>query len=530
MGTRCDLLPGVWLWLALVCVSAASACGEDSGSPPRDVAASTSDTAEPADLSSLDAAHVQGDADAAGAPPSDTWTTAWDESVPLPGVGTSVGTTLCLSTFPPTGTSPQALARRAHFYQRLKELGVRVIRHGFHWHHVEKKPGVYTWAANDQRVADAKAHGVELVAMVGYGNTWASKLGQAKDDPYFPPDDPADFAGWASALVKRYGAQIRRWEIWNEPNAGYRFWKGGGEDLNGDPKAYGALYIAAAKAIHAVDPGATVAFGSLFYLPQLIQGAEAFTTAAYASNPGFHAQVDALSYHPYSLYPPVNPPEKANQVAGGIENAVPVDETARRLRKLLASKGGARPLWITELGWPTEAAVTPERTADYLVRAYALALSEGVELLCWYTFMDHAPGTAKVIWEGVFGLHEWDGDLLDGTVPAPKPAAVAHAVLAHTLGPLRFSQRHTPAASDAPSHRLTFVADAGTDPGGQSAPVVHVVWDWQAEAPQERSFPARELRIYTAHDALGQPVAVSVASDRRVHLTVGQRPVYVLER
>src|SRR5579884_2979360 len=81
-----------------------------------------------------------------------------------------------------------------------------------------------------------------------------------------PPRDPADFAAYARAVVRRYGPDgsfwsrhpgvprmpVRTWQIWNEPNH-LVYWS----DQPFAP-GYVRLARAARDAIKGVDPGATV--------------------------------------------------------------------------------------------------------------------------------------------------------------------------------------------------------------------------------------------------------------------------------
>lgn len=277
---------------------------------------------------------------------------------------------------------------------------------------MEPAPGAFDFSGPDEALGAAEAAGVEVVAMLGYGNPWATSVPEAtaQDDEFYPPDDPADFGRFAGAVAARYGDRLRRYEIWNEPNAGYRFWKRPGQ-ISGDPVAYAALLGAAHDAIRAVSPAARVALGGTFLVPQFIVGGEDFVSqVAAAGAPG--AAFEAVAYHPYPPYPPRVPPEARDPV--GRPPFFALDESADRLHALLAaSPAGDRPLWVTEYGWP-DLDLSPEIVASYLLRAQLLLWARGVELACVYTIYDADPSVERPApWEAAFGLVAY--------APAPGP-------------------------------------------------------------------------------------------------------------
>ena len=448
----------------------------------------------------------------------------WDAAVPLPVGATRVDATLCLSGFMPGGTSEPAKVRRAWFFSALKSMGIGKLRGHFLWHVVEPSKGKFDWNSTDQLVAECQAHGVELVGLLAYGNPWASKEGKAHNDHHYPPDNPADFGDYAAAVVARYKDKVRLWEVWNEQNSGFRFWKGTGS-LGGDPKAYGALLRAAYLSIKAVDPSAVVGYGGLFYLPQLIPGAIDFTAASFAAWPDLSDHFDAYAWHPYSPYPPIASPEDAGDPRSNALKPVPADETARRVTKLLQEhKAGPTRLWVTELGWPTEKAVTEKQAAAYLVRSYVLLLSESVELLCWYTLMDgHPDHVPLAFWEKVFGMYHW-ADTGAGEVPDAKPSVLAHQRLFERLGAMRYAANRSasPAPGRPPRHHVFAAADGR---------LAHVLWD-PAQSVDETSpyaFPARAKTNYLAVTFLGAPLEATVDGQHLLHVAVGGSPVYVVE-
>ncbi len=449
----------------------------------------------------------------------------WASADVTPTGSVDVADTLCLSKTLSGGTSESAVKRRQWMFGALKHMGITRLRSHFLWHSLEKKKGEFNWASSDLKVAEAKANGIELIGLLAYGNPWASKEGAEKKDHHYPPDDPADFANYAGALAKRFKADVHRWEVWNEQNSGFRFWKGTGS-LGGDPKAYGALLRATHTAVKAQDPNAQVGYGGLFYLPQIIPGAETFTDASFAAWPDLGDHFEAFAWHPYAPYPPIAAPEDAGDPDSDVLQPVPADETARRLVKTLAkhNKTGAH-LWVTELGWPTEKAVTETEAAAFLVRSYVLLLSEGVELLCWYTLMDsHPDHKAIAFWEKVFGLYQW-ADVAKGEVPVAKPAVPAHRTLWQQLGPLRWAANHSRQEGDdatRPARHHVFAA------AGKAT--VHVLWDPKlaVDKTSAATIPAQKGASYTTITMLGEAGKATITDENLVQVEVGGAPIYVL--
>lgn len=294
----------------------------------------------------------------------------------------------------------------------MQAIGVREIRQDLRWAYVEPTPGAWNWATEDLAIDGAVGAGFEIIAMLGYGNPWATEVAGA--DEMFPPDDPADFAAFAGAAAARYGDRVDRYEIWNEPNAGYRFWQTDPPSISGDPVAYAALALAAADAIHAADPGAEVQIGSVFFHEQLIMGGVEFLVSTMAAEPRLAEAADAVSFHPYPLYPPTAPPE------ADADGQIDIEAMTAQVRDAT----GGLPAVVTELGWPSWGDVTREQQADYTVRAIALLHAAGVRDACVYTLDDgDTPDTNP---ERAFGLYEMGPGAI-------KPSGVAYGALAAAL-------------------------------------------------------------------------------------------------
>jgi hypothetical protein len=293
----------------------------------------------------------------------------------------------------PLGADATSAFLRKGYFDAALDLGGVMIRRDMRWAEMEPTKGTYDFVAHDRLTDEANARGVKLVATLGYGNPWANT--SSMGDEFFPPTDPNDFARWAGAVAARYRGKVVAWEIWNEPNNGWRFWK---TALSGDPAAYGALLDATSKAMHAADPQARVMFGGTVFTPQLIEGAMPWLEKAYASKPDLAASFDLMGLHTYMAYPPERAPED------GVLLDAPVEAKVQMHAWLLDRHGaGSKGMWITELGWPVSGKVDQAAQARYTVRATLLAARAGAEGIFWYTLRD-GPNPAAFPPEDAFGL------------------------------------------------------------------------------------------------------------------------------
>ncbi len=95
---------------------------------------------------------------------------------------------------------------------KAKELGCTHLRYALPWHKIESSPGVYDWTMADERIAEFKKLGIELMLDVMHFGTplW---LKQAVGDPEFPEA----LERFTTAMVTRYRGQVKTWCPFNEP-------------------------------------------------------------------------------------------------------------------------------------------------------------------------------------------------------------------------------------------------------------------------------------------------------------------------
>jgi len=220
--------------------------------------------------------------------------------------------------------------------EQIQALGIPRIRVFFPWSAIQPEKDRWDWTEADQVMAEVRAAGLELVAVLGDSPGWAAR----RRGPMAPPLDPADFARFAGAFAARYGRWVRFYQIWDEPNLTLG-WGGGLPD----PPAYVAMLQQAAVAIRAADPDAVIVLAGLaptvergpwnladwLFLEQLYQlGAREFFDIVAAKPYGFDTGPDDRRVDPEVL---------------NFSRAI-------LLREVMVRYGDERkPIWASHWGW-----------------------------------------------------------------------------------------------------------------------------------------------------------------------------------
>jgi len=259
--------------------------------------------------------------------------------------------------------------------------GIKWTREEMSWGRIELRKGEFDWSFYDSVVDTATRHGISVYGLIDYWSPWTKP---------FTDEGIADYCAYAQALVRHYGDRVKHWEIWNEPNI--FFW-------DGPKEVYFELLKRAYAAIKDVDPDAVV-FGC---------STAGIDTSFIRRTLDAGAPLDGLTIHPYR---------------GALDDEGFMGE----LRDVAALVDG-KPVWITEMGWPTQVGGATEREqAELLARAYIGAVASGaVQNISWYDFRDD--GNNPYYNEHRFGVVR--NDL------SPKPAYRAAATLARAIGTRR---------------------------------------------------------------------------------------------
>jgi hypothetical protein len=452
------------------------------------------------------AAPPPGDAAAADAPADDAAEAGWPSSPRSPSPK-ALSDLVGLAAGLPLDASAASTAQRTFVYGKLAEAHFHRLRRDFLWNEIEPARGTFVYTDYDRLVSEALAHSVDLLALLDYGVPWATSV-QGADD-YYPPDDPADFAAFANAVATRYAGQVHDYEVWNEPNAGFRFWK---PTFNGDPVKYGTLCQAAARAIAVADPTAQVAYGGTVFMG-LLKGPD-FVAQSFAANPQLAPALNAFAMHAYSIYPPIRGPES------DVAYEVPLLDKIATMSGELA-QAGARPvpIWITEIGWPTTSDDPADQQARYTVRAIVIGALGGADGVFLYTMSD-GPHPEAFPPEDAFGLVGYHADFSDGQTPPDKPAFTALKALLGALGSYAVTKRITASPDDL---WVVELAGAAGDAGGKRAWIAWRALDGSSPTPVQLPAPVGPLVVTHVDGTTQQDQA---GSDGYM-LSVGPDPVIV---
>ncbi len=310
------------------------------------------------------------------------------------------------------------------------------------------------------------------------------------------PPDPTDFANrfaaFASAMNAVGGAAA--YEVWNEEDE-TDFW-GAAVDAG----RYASILVAAYPKVKAADPGAKVLLGPL------TGNNYNFLGQVYAAGAG--SSFDAASVHTDTACL-VDPPSSFYREDGKVARFTFLG--FRTVHDVMAANGdGAKPIWMTELGWTTTTStcsrgmwagqkpsgVSEAAQAANLKEAYhCLAGYPYVEAGLWFTLRDttvhsdelnhygltHTDGSHKPSWDAFHSVAT-QGDQLSGacgdfdppSLTIKSPGTSEQFVQVLTISAV---------ATDATGvGRITFQADGneirnftGTDVGSGKA----VTLDWQ---------------------------------------------------
>ena len=324
--------------------------------------------------------------------------------------------------------------------------GIRQIRTDVKWSKIEPTEGDLQPEIYDELVDNAAIHGIDLLALLDYSNAWAEAEPGVTDTL-----DPMKFATFAAAVAEHFIGRVSRYEIWNEENT-ERFWTPAP-----NPEAYGALLVASADAIHAVDPAAEVILGGLAPNNHMITGTWPFLAGVFDAHPTAGARIDAVAIHPYTFAQGL-PPEQDIPPGNYVE-------MIEAVRSVLGTYGLEHlPIHLTELGWPAcpcpplePPLMIPnaslEDQARWLVRAYVLSAQVGVESFFWYDFEDGS-GDASLFSEDWFGLTSHDADGSDDIPPEPKPSYLAYQAVLAAVDGMDYGGNHSPLVA-CRLHRFT---------------------------------------------------------------------------
>ena len=216
-----------------------------------------------------------------------------------------------------TSDRDPARVRQTLLAAELASIGC--IRSDVRMADLRRADGSLDFTAYDRLVADLAARNIRWLPIL-YG------LRGRDDVARYTAEDFRRYGAFVETFIRHFGVRVPVVEIWNEANLDH-FFKGA------DPVLYAKLLRTAHAAVKRANPSVRVAFTGTAGVPLdwIEKAFKAGATDAF----------DIMNVHPYS-HP--RAPE-------GI-----LDVKLEGLRALLAKHGcGDRPVWVTELGWPTQA-------------------------------------------------------------------------------------------------------------------------------------------------------------------------------
>lgn len=399
-------------------------------------------------------------------------------------------------------------------YAYAARLGARWARINLFWREIEPErtsPPTYRWETTDRRLRRLVDAGLHPLVTVRDNPPWAA-------DTICGPLRASGLAGFVEfmrAMVQRYSVppyNIHHWELYNEPDNDDRQRLA---DLGGcwgqHGREYAEMLRAVYPAVKSADPQAQLLLGGIAY-EDYDKGSFVPDFLDDVLDAGGGAYFDILNFHYYPVFSDVWN-RYGNDIGG----------KADYLRTELQRYGLRKPLAVTEVGQPTfgpegdEQPYSEEGTSRYVVQAMARGMVADLQVIIWYTLLDHPDDPRK------YGLLYSDG--------TPKPSYNAYRVLVAELGEARAGRplQKQDVGADSVEGYLFALADGRQKAVLWSLPSQGLTWS-ENEQPVALAGPAlRVVSLYgeerivqdgSANDADGQ-------KDGRVTVPVGPAPVYL---
>jgi len=271
----------------------------------------------------------------------------------------------------------------------VQRLGISSFRDDVQWSQLEKEPGVFRFQNANAQIDDliAGRSGTRLPGMVVLLSDNALHFrGMPRTD-----EDREAFAKYVKVVFERFGDQVSGYEVWNEWNLG----AGARDGPRGSVEDYVRLLERVRRVADEVGVKAPLVAGAvgnrdMAWIRRFVQL-------------GGLRLADGFSIHPYN---------HSARDASAEEVVSWMDALDRELRQ--ANGGKSKPLYITEIGWPTHDKGTDEATAAARLFKMNLLLQSKPYAagVWWYDLFDDGNNPSNR--EHRFGLMHVDH--------TPKPA------------------------------------------------------------------------------------------------------------
>jgi hypothetical protein len=303
--------------------------------------------------------------------------------------------------------------------QVLSSSGTKWLREDFEWSEIEPQPGVFDFSRFDQYMLLTAQHGIHVLPLLYSTPSWAG----ASDSSI--PADPSSYAAYVAAVVGRYGPHggfwgqhpglagyaIQTFELWNEP------YYDNGDNGDYDPGRYARLVKAAGIAGRQADPAARFLLAAENQSQHVGSAWVWWINALYQAVPDLNNYFDGVAVHPYGT----DLTNLSFPTPGRAYNGYEQIRRVQAIHQEFAAHNAAnKPLWITEIGWPTctsgsDRCTTPTGQAAKLSAVFNDARTTWksfVHAVFVYSYDDSSPDSADP--EHDYGLAYHDG--------TPKPA------------------------------------------------------------------------------------------------------------
>ena len=257
----------------------------------------------------------------------------------------------------------------------------------------------------DRMVDTARAHGAVVFATLAYTPSWATTGPERSGVPL----SPELYGNFVRAAVERYRDRVKHWGLWNEPEQAH-FWAGTAAEL------VDFVLRPGFEAVRAADPQALVLGPD--------SGSDEWMGDIFAAGGG--ALLDVITVHVYACCDDTDDVDKVLwrlDCTGGL----PWDTCRRRV--IEAHGLGAKPVWLTEVGWKT---LTPDwetrQAAFYVELLDAMLARPWWTKTIFYELFDTSPCDPAV--DNCWGIVRYDGsrkpafDALRDYITAHQPRAV----------------------------------------------------------------------------------------------------------
>jgi len=276
---------------------------------------------------------------------------------------------------------------------QMASAGIKSVR-GFQlFNTIEPTQGTFSWTTTDTQMSAASTNGLAEIGMFGLNASWINSNVQT-----FPTANLSAWSTYVAATVTHCDANVKYWEVWNEPP---NFTSGTGTETD-----YANVVVDAYNAAKGVDSSCYVGIAAksadINWLDQSIAD-------------GAADHFDFITLHPYEIFGTIDYGWEAEYMS-----IVP------SVRKMLAARDAAKqnvPVIFTEVGEPVgqvngSLSVTTTIQAQDLVKAYVMGVAQGVAQTDWFEGKDGD--------SGAFGLIDSSGN--------PRPAYTAYAKVIANLG------------------------------------------------------------------------------------------------